>query len=170
MPVFLVVYFCAGANSRFYAAMVYLLAALTDVLDGWIARRFNVITDLGRILDPVGDKLMALSAVTCLAVDGRIPPWVVIFLAVKEFIMLVGGLIIHSRLRLEMPSANFLGKASTVVLFLVGISLMLFNIPAEATSIMITFAMCLAFTAFGSYVINFVSILKTPRAEGRDDQ
>lgn len=164
VPVFLIVYFCAGANSRFYAALIYLFASLTDVLDGWIARRFNLITDVGRILDPLGDKLMALASITSLAIDDRIPSWAVLFFAVKELIMILGGIVIHKRLHMDMPSANFLGKASTFVLFLVGVSLMIFNIPRETSSIMITFAICVAFMAFGSYVITFVSILKNPRS------
>lgn len=169
VPIFLIVYFCMGVNARFYAALIYLLASLTDVLDGWMARRFNLVTDLGRILDPLGDKLMALAAITSLAIDDRIPPWAVMFFASKELIMIAGGIIIHRRLRIDMPSANFLGKASTFVLFLVGVSLMIFNIPREASSIMITFAICIAFMAFGSYVINFVTILKNSRSSSGDN-
>ena len=167
VPVFVAIYFCGLENSRFYAAMVYLLASATDVLDGWIARRYNLITDLGRILDPLGDKLMTIAAITCLAVDRRIPPWTVLFFSAKEVIMIIGGIIIHKRLHSEMPPANFLGNASTFVLFLVGMSLMIFDIPWETSSIMMTFAICVAFMAFGSYVIAFVSFLKNPRDNNR---
>lgn len=81
-------------NQRMPALGVFLLASITDVFDGWIARKYNLITDLGKLFDPLADKLMVLSCMLCMAHLG-IAPWsAMIILIVKEFLMLLGGLLL----------------------------------------------------------------------------
>lgn len=169
VPLFIAVYFSQYENSRLYAAIIYAVAAATDVLDGWIARRHNLITNLGRILDPLGDKLMTIAVLSCLTADRIIPPWPIVFFVAKELLMMLGGLFIHNRLREAMPPANILGKTSTFILFLTGLALLVLDMPPETASIIMTFAICIAFMAFGSYVLTFMSVLKNSRDE-RDQQ
>ena len=82
-PVIAVVYATAD-RPRLWTAVLYAAACATDVIDGYIARRYNAITNLGRILDPMGDKLMAVTVMGCLAVDGRAPMWIFLALFAKN--------------------------------------------------------------------------------------
>lgn len=126
IPVFTVLYFSPLANARLLAGLVFIAAALTDALDGYIARRFNQITRLGRILDPLADKLMVLSALLCVAVDGRLPFWIAAIYAVKEILMAAGGLLFYKRTK-EVPSSNILGKLATTLLVAVIAAIILFD-------------------------------------------
>lgn len=66
VPVFAVVFFQPAPDAHRWAVLIYLTAFLTDVADGWIARHFNQITKLGRILDPLADKLMTFTVIICI--------------------------------------------------------------------------------------------------------
>ena len=76
---------------------VFAFASFTDILDGWIARKFDLITDFGKLADPLADKLMVLSVMFCLGGKGIIPWSAVILLLVKEVLMLTGGLLLLRR-------------------------------------------------------------------------
>lgn len=75
IPVFCAVFFRDTPNSGLWAAGVFLLAFITDIADGYIARKYNQITKLGRVLDPLADKLMKAAAAVCLVVAGHAPLW-----------------------------------------------------------------------------------------------
>jgi CDP-diacylglycerol---glycerol-3-phosphate 3-phosphatidyltransferase len=72
-------------QSGFWAAIVFTLAALTDVLDGYLARKLNVVSVLGKLLDPLADKLIVLACLVWLVKMGRMPAWAVIVLLSREF-------------------------------------------------------------------------------------
>lgn len=160
VPVFILVYFGDSENSSIYAAVVYAVASLTDILDGRIARKYNITTNLGRILDPLGDKLMTMAVIVSITIDRVIPVWAVIVFLVKECMMGLGGLFLYNKFE-EMPPSNYFGKCSTVVFFAVCVILMLFkNIPHTAALLMISFALAVMLLAFASYIIRFVRLLR----------
>ena len=74
-----------------WALITYLVAFLSDILDGYLARRNNWITDIGKLLDPLADKLMLLTALTCFFSAGWLPIWVLLAAAFKELAMIIGG-------------------------------------------------------------------------------
>lgn len=76
---------------------VFLFASITDVADGWIARKYNLITDFGKLFDPLADKLMVLSVMTMLVIKGIAPLAAVIILVLKELLMLVGGFLLMKK-------------------------------------------------------------------------
>lgn len=86
---------CFTAGRYIAALSVYVFAFLTDVLDGSLARRFHWVSNLGKLLDPFADKLMTVSALTCIALGKREPVYVILFIAmaVKELLMLLGALL-----------------------------------------------------------------------------
>jgi CDP-diacylglycerol--glycerol-3-phosphate 3-phosphatidyltransferase len=158
-----ITYFYEAGSIKAYAAAVYALASATDFLDGHIARKYGQISNLGKILDPVGDKLMTLAVLTCITLDQVIPVWAILVALVKELLMLIGGAIIRKKEGGEIPSANIIGKTSTVVFFIVCVTLMLFSsIPAKIATIMITAAILLMLIALVSYIITFIHIIKKP--------
>jgi CDP-diacylglycerol---glycerol-3-phosphate 3-phosphatidyltransferase len=68
----------------FWAALVFTLAAITDVLDGWLARKFEIVSVLGKFLDPLADKLIVMACLVWMVPMGRIPAWVVVVLLARE--------------------------------------------------------------------------------------
>jgi cardiolipin synthase len=110
--VFVAVFF----TGHIYTAMfIFLLAGATDVVDGYLARRNNWITDLGKILDPFADKLMQCTVLVCLCIKKLIPIWFVIPFFVKEFVTLLLGAIVIKRRSVAVVS-KWYGKL-TVCLF-----------------------------------------------------
>ena len=77
------------------ALAIFLFAGLTDIVDGFIARKFNMITKIGKVYDPLVDKLMQITAVICLAHENIIPDWVIWFILFKEGTMILGGIFLY---------------------------------------------------------------------------
>ena len=164
VPVFIAVYFTDEEPVKISAALVYAVAAFTDFLDGYLARKYGNISNLGKVLDPLGDKLMTVSVMACITIDGIIPFWAVLTAFCKEALMGIGGLVLHKRKRMEIPPSNILGKISTVVFFLVCVTLMLFEgISQTAATIMISVAIGLMLAALGSYVVTYAGIVQRDR-------
>ena len=85
IPVFLVFTYNESRVNSFIAALVYSATAATDFLDGWLARRKNLVTVIGKFLDPLADKLIAMAALVMLVHLGRVAAWVVIVVMAREF-------------------------------------------------------------------------------------
>lgn len=86
------------------AMLVYGAAFLTDILDGYLARHFHWITDLGKILDPLADKLMLLCALFCFYGEGWLPLFIPLIAGIKELAMLLGGLMVLGKRKLVVVS------------------------------------------------------------------
>jgi len=166
VPVFVVVYFSDENDHNLYAVLIYALAAFSDFLDGFLARRYKVSSNLGKVLDPLGDKLMTIAVMVCITIDGLIPLWAVLLAGLKELMMGAGGLLLHKKAQAEIPASNIIGKASTVVFFLVCVTLMLFRDISRWGSItLISLAIGLTFIALVSYLIKYIKIMKSSEVE-----
>ncbi|HPU21855.1 MAG TPA: CDP-alcohol phosphatidyltransferase family protein [Thermoclostridium caenicola] len=134
------------------ATWVFLLAEFTDVLDGIIARKFNLITPFGKIADPVADKMMQLTALFMLSRMDMIPriiPFLVLF---KELFLLISGLYLI-RKKFDMSSKWF-GKL-TSVLFFVAIMMAFLGVPREITDVMLWICVGMAVFASIMYARNY---------------
>jgi len=159
-PVFVFLYFSGYTYASLYAAIIFLIASITDVLDGMIARKYGYTTELGKILDPLGDKVMTFTVLICITVDKVIPVWIVIVFAIKEALMGIGGLILHKKVS-SIPYSNYLGKAATVVFFVVCSVLILFpDVPKSTAMIMMIVAIMIMVLAFISYLATFLKIIR----------
>lgn len=98
------------------AVVVFILAGATDVLDGYIARRFDCTSTLGRVLDPLADKLLQLSAFLCLWHRDYIPLWMPLVYFAKELATAIGALVIFRKTKFVVKS-NVFGKLATVLVF-----------------------------------------------------
>lgn len=159
VPVFALAFFSPSPNAHTWAVLVYTLAFVTDIADGYIARKFNMITKLGRILDPLADKLMTFAVIICVALDGVIPMWAIAVFFCKEALMGLGGLLMYRKVR-DVTAANWWGKASTGVFFVVLAALVLFPIPRPWSTVMISFALALTVAAFFRYARDFQKLMK----------
>ncbi len=134
VPIFLYVYFTADKQSDYYmATCVVLVSGITDFLDGQIARRCNMITDLGRIIDPVADKLMQLAMVVALTMKIKYMYILVIYLVLKEIITSVTGFIVIRKYERRLNGAKWYGKVCTALLYVVMLVLVAF--PGINTSV-----------------------------------
>lgn len=160
VPVFVIIFFADIPNAHRWAGLVFAVAAATDTLDGYIARRFNLITRLGRFLDPFADKLMTAAAIACMIFADIVPLWIFIVFLVKEGLMAIGSIVLFSRVADLMPS-NVFGKVSTVVFFASCLAIMLFAVTTEFATLLMTFALALTLVAFFVYLVKLLRILRT---------
>jgi cardiolipin synthase len=100
-----------------YAAIVFAVAGITDILDGYIARKYKMVTDWGKIADPLADKLLQLTALTLLTIKGMIPFQFILIVAAKECFMGIGTILVYKKKNLVVQ-ANWYGKMATSVFFI----------------------------------------------------
>lgn len=99
-----------------WAIAILTLSGLTDILDGTIARKFNLISDFGKLMDPLADKLTQISLLTTLFIKGMIPVWILVIVVLKEFCMVSGASFLYGK---ELVvSSKWYGKLATVLFYL----------------------------------------------------
>ncbi len=157
IPVFLYMLNSSKESGVYIATAILALSYITDILDGYIARRKNMVTELGKILDPLADKVTQLAVVIVLLLKGYIPAFVVIILLVKELIQISGGIYIKIKLKAQMPPANIFGKISTGM-FYISMLLLLLSVPYAIYIVYSTIIMLVI--AFINYVIMFIKFRK----------
>lgn len=133
IPVFVHLYL-SGAQAA--AAGVIVLSGLTDLADGWYARRFHAVSDVGKVLDPIADKLTQAAAIGMLVADHPLLLAPLLLLVVKEILACVSGMLVIRRTGV-VPAAVWHGKATTALLYLLMFVHILWqDIPASASNIM----------------------------------
>lgn len=136
IPVYIVIYLNAQEMTDYYiAGGILAVSCLTDAIDGKIARHFNMISNLGKILDPLADKATQFTLILCLAIRNPVL-WILVSLfVVKESFQLIAGLMILRRGKI-LSGALLAGKISTTVLFVSLIVMVLFpNLNPQAIQI-----------------------------------
>lgn len=98
------------------AIIVFSISGITDILDGTIARKFNLISDFGKLMDPLADKLTQLSMLFMLTVKRIIPLWIVVIVFIKEFCMICGASFLYGKELIV--SSKWYGKVSTILFYL----------------------------------------------------
>ncbi|MFR5876839.1 MAG: CDP-alcohol phosphatidyltransferase family protein [Eubacterium sp.] len=178
IPVFTVM-FIKGAYIPAFITMI--VAALTDVFDGKIARKFNMVSNLGKILDPIADKLSQIAIVIILIVkfwDGYLK-YILFLFIVKELLMVIGGALLLSK-GMRPVAAEVWGKAATVVFYtfmiiiiaLGGEGCALYEValfqplilPDWLITTMVVISACLAFVSLFGYLPGFLRQLKENKA------
>ena len=148
------------SNNYVVAGVILVISGITDCLDGYIARRFNMITDIGKVLDPIADKLTQLMAVFCLAMEGHIAMWILFaFLAFKDIALVVGGIAIYKK-KDVVVSSNRYGKLATIIFYIAITLMVLFhsNITETWTNLVGALLILAGAVAFGGYISYFFSI------------
>ena len=120
----------ANQNMRYVAAALFIIASLTDMLDGKIARKYNLVTNFGKFMDPLADKLLVCSALICMIELRELPAWMVIIIISREFI--ISGFRLVASDNGVVIAASYGGKFKTTFQ-MIGVVLLIFNIPALST-------------------------------------
>ena len=135
--VFLMLWEELGDTGRYAAAVVFILASATDWLDGYLARKNHLVTDFGKFMDPIADKLLVCSAMICLVEQEALAAWIVIIIIGREFI--ISGFRLVASDKGTVIAASYWGKFKTVFQMIMVILLILdfdgiFETLAEITT------------------------------------
>ncbi len=170
VPVFAVIYLTATDHSGYLvAALVLLISGFTDLLDGFIARRYNMITTLGKILDPAADKLTQATVAVCLAIKIRGMVLLLGVFIVKELIMAGASIFLLSRGG-KIDGSQWFGKLATAVFYAVMVLIIALPGLSEPTRlIMIGASAAVMVFALVRYIPTFFSILHATRMDASSD-
>jgi len=170
VPVFILVYLNAATlMDHVLAVAVVGLSALTDIIDGYIARKWNMITDWGKIIDPIADKLMQGAMMFCITIQYRWVLLLILIYALKEIVSLaLSGYLFKKGKNID--GARWYGKVCTVILYIVMLTFLIIpKIPPQVYGIMIGVCaafMVLAFAMYMNDYLNLYAELKKEQAEG----
>ena len=103
---------CFGGMSRWIALIIFVIASITDLLDGKIARKYGLVTTFGKFADPLADKILVISAMICLVELGDLASWIVVTIVAREFI--ISGFRIIAAEKNVVIAASYWGKFKTV--------------------------------------------------------
>lgn len=124
IPIFLLFMLVSSIpGGRYIAAAIFIIAALSDLLDGYIARKHNLVTNFGKFMDPLADKLLVSSALICLVELKLLPAWIVIVIIAREFI--ISGFRLIASDNGVVIAASWWGKIKTVVQMVMSIMLII---------------------------------------------
>ena len=153
IPVYITVYLNAEEDWQYYVAGAILgVSCMTDLIDGKIARRFHMISTVGKVLDPLADKATQFTLTLCLSVHYPVLRPVLVLFVIKEGFQLIMG-IIHFRKGKMLPGALMAGKICTTILFVSLIALVLFpGIPHSAVN-------AIALVDTGFLIFSFISYI-----------
>lgn len=156
IPVYAYIYLNATETYHFLlAGTIMAVSCITDMIDGKIARRYNMITTLGKILDPLADKITQFTLTLCLSLEHPVLMPVLALFVVKEVFQLVMG-ILHLCKGRMLPGALMAGKVCTTVLFISLIALVLFpNIPPVAVDLIAIIDGVFLAISFVSYILAY---------------
>ena len=141
-----------GSADKWIALAIFIIASLTDLADGKIARKYNLVTDFGKFMDPLADKLLVCSAMICLIELGQIPSWIVVIIIAREFI--ISGFRLIAAENGRVIAASYWGKFKTTFQMFMVI-LMIVNIPQLRliTTIIMYIALALTIISLLDYII-----------------
>lgn len=143
---------------RYIAAAVFIVASFTDMLDGKIARKYNLVTNFGKFMDPLADKLLVCSGLICFTALNQLPAWIVIVIISREFI--ISGFRLVASDNGVVIAASYWGKFKTVSQMIMSVLLIL-NIPALSlvTTVFIWIAAILTVVSLVDYIAKNYRVL-----------
>ena len=149
----------ANQNMRYVAAALFIIASLTDMLDGKIARKYNLVTNFGKFMDPLADKLLVCSALICLVELKELPAWMVIVIISREFI--ISGFRLVASDNGVVIAASYWGKFKTTFQ-MIAVVLLILGIPSLSmvTTAVVWIALVLTVISLVDYITKNVNVLK----------
>ncbi|MCR5785869.1 MAG: CDP-diacylglycerol--glycerol-3-phosphate 3-phosphatidyltransferase [Eubacterium sp.] len=149
------------ANKDIWALAIFIVASLTDLLDGKIARKYNLVTNFGKFMDPLADKLLVCSAMICLVKMDRLSAWIVIIIICREFI--ISGFRLIAAENNIVIAAGWWGKFKTTFQMIMIIMLILNfeNVYFQLAAQIVTYiALALTIISLVDYIVKNKEVLK----------
>lgn len=159
IPIYLMIFFSNMENRILYAGIIFILAGISDILDGHIARKHNLITKLGSVLDPFADKMMTFAVLISFTKAELIPSWILKALGVKEAIMILGGAILYLFKGNQVLPSNKYGKIATASFYAAALSI-IFHLPQGLSKGLFLGTVVLNILAFFNYFMSYLTLRK----------
>ena len=160
IPFFIIALLVPGIPAGNWIALaIFIVASLTDLLDGKIARKYNLVTNFGKFMDPLADKLLVCSALICLVELSRIPSWMVVIIIAREFT--ISGFRLIAADNGVVIAASYWGKFKTTFQ-MIAVCLMIANIPVLSllTTVITWIAVILTGVSLVDYLVKNKDVMK----------
>ncbi|MGN0388737.1 MAG: CDP-diacylglycerol--glycerol-3-phosphate 3-phosphatidyltransferase [Suilimivivens sp.] len=160
IPFFIIALLVPGIPAGNWIALaIFIVASLTDLLDGKIARKYNLVTNFGKFMDPLADKLLVCSALICLVELSRIPSWMVVIIIAREFT--ISGFRLIAADNGVVIAASYWGKFKTTFQ-MIAVCLMIANISALSllTTVITWIAVILTVVSLVDYLVKNKDVMK----------
>lgn len=161
-----IIYFLA-INQYIVGVILFIISGITDVVDGAIARKFNFITDFGKLMDPLADKLTQISVLATLMIKELIPVWILAIVIAKEAVMIAGASFLYGRD--VVVSSKWFGKLATVLFFIAIVCscfISYWNISIDVNNPLPDFAQYIYYLALVSSIFSLVMYFLTFSKKG----
>ena len=147
-------------NQFLLAGCVLVLSGITDIVDGFIARQFHMVSDLGKVLDPIADKLTQTVMLVCLLVRFRLMALPLVFLIIKEFCMAVTGALVIKKTG-RVPGAVWHGKVATLLLYVtMFLHIFWIEMPPVVSAALIVACTMMIGVSFILYMVRNIKLLR----------
>ncbi len=143
---------------NYIAYSIGVLAYITDLLDGWLARKLNEVSEAGKVIDPLADKIYVAVITSMLVVQGKLALWFVALVLARDLVIMLAGIYLAKRTGFVLPS-NMPGKIA-VFCMIVMMSCLVLDAPAWASQASMGAALIMLLVSSVLYVIRFVKIVK----------
>lgn len=157
IPIYLLIFFSNLSNRILWAGLIFILAGISDVLDGYIARKYELTTKLGSVLDPFADKMMTFAVLISFTLGKLIPSWILIAMGIKEILLILGGVILYLFKGNQVLPANRYGKIATISFYAATLSI-IFHLPDMVSKSLFIITVILNLLAFINYLIIYLSM------------
>ena len=160
IPFFIIALLVPGIPAGNWIALaIFIVASLTDLLDGKIARKYNLVTNFGKFMDPLADKLLVCSALICLVELSRIPSWMVVIIIAREFT--ISGFRLIAADNGVVIAASYWGKFKTTFQ-MIAVCLVIANIPVLSllTTVITWIAVILTVVSLVAYLVENKDVMK----------
>ena len=153
-------YDITGSADKWIALAIFVIASLTDTLDGYLARKYHLVTNFGKFMDPLADKLLVCSALICFTATGQLPAWITIIIIAREFI--ISGFRLIAADNGIVIAASYWGKFKTVSQMIM-IILMIMNLDNQvfqgAITLFVVIAVAITIISLIDYIVKNKSVL-----------
>lgn len=148
-----------GEAGKYIALAIFAVASITDFLDGYLARKHNLVTNFGKFMDPLADKLLVCSALICFVANGKLAAWIVIVIIAREFI--ISGFRLVASDAGVVIAASYWGKFKTTAQIIMIIMLILdFKWLYIPTQVVVYVALALTVISLIDYVVKNIGVIK----------
>lgn len=151
VPIFVYTFFIFEKDTHYISVVILTVSSITDFLDGYIARKYNMITELGKFIDPVADKLTQITVAIALIYKYPLYLWLAVIIFVKDLMLAIVGLVLLKKNGKHIDGAGMPGKIATCVFFIVSIVLLAVHVEIAIANILIYITIFLMFIAMVYY-------------------